>query len=119
MVIDIVPLIKFYAEQMPLLLRTKCRQLHNHADTKSVKCSKRQKCYATYIQYIHTHSIKSGLLETPEKVALRNCAVVHLGGNTGYMRWWAFLLRLQFGATMKIRKSAVRAVQVKCECCAT
>jgi len=44
------PLRKFYAEQMLVLLRTKRMQLRNHADTQSVKRSKRWKGYAIYIQ---------------------------------------------------------------------
>jgi len=35
----VFPLRKFYTEQMLVLLRTKCIQLRNHADTQTVKRS--------------------------------------------------------------------------------
>jgi len=37
----VFPLKKFYTEQMFVLLRTKRMQLRNHADTQTVKRSKR------------------------------------------------------------------------------
>jgi len=67
---------------MLLLLRTKGMQLGDHADTKSVKCSKRWNDYAIYI---YIYDIKTELLEVREnEISLRKWS-------GGIARLWTLL----------------------------
>jgi len=73
-----------------VLLSTKRMQLRNHADAQTVKRSTTLKGLCGRPIYIY--NIKFKMLEVHENeiarrnclAVLRNCAVVHLRGNTGY-----------------------------------